>query len=439
MNIKHLTGRIRHFLTTEIWQLEKRELSALRMFAVRQVRIGYLIIKDLFSGSLHVRSATLTYRTLLSIIPFLALMFVIAKVMGLQHSLLTDLIPTVNQVQEESLAKVVVYIEQTNVKALGIVGLVFLLWMSLNLLLEISDAFNEIWGVRRQRNFMVRIGISLVIIIFIPFFLISATMVNAFLASNVEAVPLLQGPYRIAMVLVQYLVTGLAFGVLYTLVPNTRVRFVPAFFSGLAAGIVWHITQWIFIEFQVGVSRYNAIYGTFASLPLFLMWIYTSWFIILTGCEFAFATQNERQYAEEKFAAGASFKFLEHLGLGIFLLIFRRRAGGRSSCTAEQIGRFFTAPIRVVQDLLYKMEKAGLVVRRQVKKRMLVFEPSEAAAGACPLDVVNALREDGTDMPLECEDKNVILKKVTNLDGIRNRLLRDSEYNRPFSELVKAD
>jgi membrane protein len=310
--------------------------------------------------------------------------------------------------------------------------------MTLLLLLDIEDAFNEIWGVKKRRSMLKRLPISLAIIIVCPVFLIGTSVVNAFLASNVQSIPLLRGSSRFLISISQYGLVGLVFAGVYTFVPYTKVRFFPALMSGLGASVAWHITQWVFIEFQVGVSRYNAIYGTFASLPLFLLWIYTSWFIILFGCEFTFASQNERKYAEEKFANSVSYRLVEQLALGIYFLIYRRFVRQHEPYSAEQISRFFDAPIRIVQDILYKLGQSGLVEEVEGnKKNPVEYIPGPTAGEIKPLDVVNALQNYGVDKILQSEDKNIIMKEIHNLFDKRQELLSGSEFNRPFKDLVK--
>ena len=158
-----------------------------------------------------------------------------------------------------------------------------------------------------------------------------------------------------------YLIIWLALVFLYIFIPNTRVRFKSALFGGILAGTTWQLAQWGYIHFQVGVAKYNAIYGTLALLPIFMVWIYTSWLIVLLGVEVVFAHQNIRTFRREIRNPSFSHSQKELLCLAILQDVAAAFHFERTPWTPEQLAEDLDIPIRVVRDILSFLMETGYV------------------------------------------------------------------------------
>ncbi len=236
------------------------------------------------------RASALTYTTVLSLVPFLAIAFSVLKGLGVQNALEPVLLQVAGESSREIIDRVIGYVNNTNVKSLGLIGLVTLMLTVISLLTAIEEAFNSILGVRATRSLQRRFSDYLSVVVVGPLLLMVAFSMTTTLQSQWlvqwlirhtlfgEAILL---PFR----LIPYVSVWIAMTFLYSYLPNAKVPFRSALLGGVAAGTVWQFTQWAYFHFQVGVANYNAIYGALAAVPILLVWIYTSWLIVLFGLE----------------------------------------------------------------------------------------------------------------------------------------------------------
>ena len=239
-------------------------------------------------GSL--RAAALTYTTILSLVPFLAIAFSVLKGLGVQNALEPLLLQVAGESSRETVQRIVDYVNNTNVKSLGMIGLLMLMVTVLSLLSTIEEAFNTTWGVKESRPLSRRFSDYLSVVVVGPLLLVVALSMTTTLQSQWLVQWLIHktvlGEAVVALFrLVPYISIWCALTFLYVFIPNVQVRFRSAVLGGVVAGTIWQIAQWGYFHFQVGVAGYNAIYGTLAALPIFLVWVYTSWLIVLFGLE----------------------------------------------------------------------------------------------------------------------------------------------------------
>lgn len=265
-----------------------------RLFSLLQATHRICISFKEHQGGLH--ASALTFSTILSLIPLLAIAFALLKGFGVQNVLEPFLLQVAGD-SEETISRIIGYVNNTNVKSMGVVGLLMLVFAVISLLGDIENAFNSIWGVRQRRSFQRRISDYLSVIVVGPILLLAATSMTTTLQSQKLVTWLVEHTYLGDTVLmlfrmVPYLFVWGAMIFIYLCMPNTRVRLGSAALGGVLAGTVWQIAQWGYFYFQVGVSNYNAIYGTMASLPIFLVWVYCSWIIVLFGLEVVYAHQH---------------------------------------------------------------------------------------------------------------------------------------------------
>lgn len=235
-------------------------------------------------------ASALSFSGMLSIVPFLAIVFAILKALDVHNVIAPLILANVPAASHGVITGILDYISATDVRSLGVVGLLTLLMSVMATLDNVEDAFNQIWGLERGKAVHHKLRDYLVVIFSIPL-LITLTVT---ITTSLQHQGVVQWFFRIPgfgsllltlFRLVPYLCIWVALVCLYLIIPNTRVRPRNALAGGVIAGTAWQLGQLAYIHFQFGVSRYNAIYGTLALLPAFMIWVYTSWVIVLAGME----------------------------------------------------------------------------------------------------------------------------------------------------------
>jgi len=237
------------------------------------------------------RASALAYTSLLSLVPLLALMFAVLKGLGAQERLEPLLLSRLS-LDQATTDQVIGFIDRTNVGTLGAVGAAALVFTVLSVLGTIEASFNDIWRVARARTFWRQVSDYLGVVLLTPFLLLAATAIAS--ASQVQQIldrvlhdGTVGGLAMQAVRLSPLLINAVALGILYAIMPNRRPAPAPLVISALLAGAAWHVMQTLYVALQVGVARYDAIYGALAQLPVTLVWLYVSWAIVLAGAELA--------------------------------------------------------------------------------------------------------------------------------------------------------
>lgn len=272
-------------------------------------------------------------------------------------------------------------------------GVIFVLTTLFGLMMNIESSFNTIWGIQRRRSWYRMISNYLVVLLALPFLVGGEVGLMTILETKHIAERL--GGVAIAMRGVQYVVIWLAFTTLYFAMPNTRVKLRYALLAGVVAGTLWCLLSWMYVKFQFGLARYTLLYTVGAQIPVFLMWAYFSWLIVLLGAELSFAYQNEKTYAMERFAEGASYAYREALGLWAMIELGRRFDRGEPGLSAESAAKAWNVPARLVNETFRELEEGRLVV--QCASRPPTYQPSRSIDKITAADVVRCLRESGRD------------------------------------------
>jgi membrane protein len=221
-------------------------------------------------------------------------------------------------------------------------------------------SFNRIWGVQRARGLLRTASDYMLITLLLPFGAAFVLGINAAL-ENPALVEML-GTLSYGLRLIQLLLICLIFSLLYWLVPNTRVEIPYALLGGVVAGILWMLLAWAYVKFQFGLPRYTLFFSTFALIPLLLMWIYSSWLILLFGALLSFAYQNEKTFAMERWVDRASFAYREMLALRVMIELTRRFLYGLAPWPAATLAAALNVPSRLLNETLVRLEESGLVL-----------------------------------------------------------------------------
>ena len=366
--ISALLARTIRFVTYDIWRITENEVSGLKEIYINIIKTVILAVRGFQSENLQTKASALTYSTLLSIVPLLAVLLGIAKGFGFQGTVrqeLFDYFPGHEMELNKAFEFVESYLAQAQGGVIIGVGLILLFYTVINLISSVEDTFNDIWQIQKSRPWYRKISDYLALFLVLPVLMTASsglsifmsTLQNSFLGQYLFFTPLVELFLHIA----PYIITTLAFTGLYVSLPNTKVRFVNGLVAGFIAGCAFQLFQFIYISGQIWVSKYNAIYGSFAALPLFLLGLQISWTICLFGAELTYAGQNIRNFSFDKDTENISRRFRDFVSILIMSLIAKRFEENAKPYTAEEISEECQIPIRLTHQILYELQEINLL------------------------------------------------------------------------------
>jgi len=370
-NLYNKLSNINRFLSKDIWLIALKKQPPFEAFIYRQIRIFLLAFKQFAKDRCTMRASGLTLFSLLSIVPVLAMIFGISKGFGLEAYVEKQLI-NVLEGHEEILKQSLNFAESMLDSAKGGtiigIGLVVLLYSVISLFINIEATMNDIWEIKKSRPFIRKFTDYLTIMLLAPIILTTSSSLNVFLSSQFQLLadnaswikaisPILLKLFG----LIPYTLIWLLLTFFYMIMPNTKVNFRSAFISGIIAGTAYQLTQFLYIRFQIGVSNYNAIYGSLAALPLFLAWLQISWIIILLGAEMAHAHQTIDKYEFQNDTAHLSTNLRRSLAVWITYLIVKSFENGDPPLNAHQIAKKLKAPYFLTHKLIQELILAKIV------------------------------------------------------------------------------
>jgi membrane protein len=396
------------FLRVDIWRIRLDDLPFGKSFLLRQLRIIILAIRSYDEDRCLLRASSLTFYTLLSIVPIVAMFFGVAKGFGFEKRLQQELFEKFPG-QQEILSQVINFanslLEQTRGGLIAGIGLLVLFWSVLKVLGHIEMAFNDIWEVKDNRSWGRKFSDYLAIMLVSPIFILMSGSATVFITTRVtqitQEVALLGALSPLISFLLKflpYVLMWIVFTLLYIIMPNTRVSFKAGFLGGVVAGTLYQLAQGLYISFQIGAARYNAIYGSFAALPLFLLWLQISWWIVLFGAELSFANQNVDTYEYEPDSLKISSGFKKLLTLQVVHLLIKKFANGDKPLTDSQISDQLKIPIRLVHHIIFDLVESGLVSEIcTTANKEFAYQPARDINQLSIQTVLQALDHKGTE------------------------------------------
>ena len=360
------------FLTHGLWAFRLEERPRRHSLWIKPLRVFVLAIRGFIETRCMLRASALTFFTLLSIVPLLAVTFGVAKGFGFEK-VLEEQIRTELSGQREVIDRAIIFaqamLERTNGGIMAGLGIAFLFWAVIKVLSNIEEAFNEVWGVRKPRTMLRKLTDYLAFMVILPLLFLMAGTATVLVTSGMQqalrwmgAPDFLAGPIEALLKLFSVLIIWSLFLFMYIFLPNARVRPVAALMGAIIAGSAFHLTEWVYIRFQIGVGQINAIYGTFAALPLFLTWLQSSWLIVLFGAEVSFAWQNSRRYEYEHAIEAVSPRRRMAVAIGILRFCLRSFEAGDPPPGAEQIARSLRTSERMINQAVQDLVCAGLLL-----------------------------------------------------------------------------
>jgi len=439
--------RARQFLAQDLWSWELRPgsmASGLQRTLQLSVMIGEGFVRD----QLLMRASALTYITSLSVIPVLAVALSILKAFGVTQNLAELAVENLAGVIPEAKQTLLELVEGARIGGLGTLGAAILVVTTVLALRHFESTLNDLWGVRSARSWSRRFPDYLAVMIVGPLFLGVAISMGTTLQSGpvvdyLMKIPLFDQLWNVGLQQLPRVLLFLGFSFLYWFFPNTTVRVASALLGGLVAAVLFSIAQWGYVHFSVGAARYNALFGTFAAIPLLLVWIYVCWAMVLLGAEVSYAHQNLARYRREVRGGTPQPAEREAIGLRVAVMIARSFRDRRPAPRASDLADALDVPIKTIRGVLDQLVPAGIVAPRAVdEERDDAFQLGRPAADVSVSDVLLALRGAREPLPpgqvdrsaqavsrvlAELDAEVAAIANVRSLEDVVSALPRDAE------------
>ena len=443
--------RLRRFFFVDIWRSEADHLGWPLAPTYRVLRVLQLAVRGIFVNRATFTASALTYTTVLTLVPLLAFAFSVAKGVGVFDRLRTEVIepfidtnlgatdaatPESVQTLRGAIDSVLDLVSATDVSSLGLLGLGIVVLAVIRVLSHVEEALNRVWGVRRARSPVRRVADYLSLAVITPLLLIVAVSVTT-AAQNSRMVEILRGqPGGEAMVdgffgFTPLLAVWVGFTLLYLLLPNTRVSVLSSIIGGVVGGTLWQLAQIGHAKFQMGIASYNAIYSSFAALPIFFVWVYVSWVTVMFGGEFAHSHQIVGEHRRVVLSHPSTQRQREVLGLRAVTRITAHFLKGGSSWIMNDLADELGVAAVSLRDILEDLIEAGVLSEGRDGRRatvLLARDPQTTRAS----DVVEALRGENLE---NGEDEDSVQRVIASFDEAQ----RAASGNATLAELASAD
>lgn len=422
-------AKLEHYVLGELWSHEHfSRLTPQRRAGVLFLRTVYIMWAGFARERLRLRAATLTYTTILSLVPALAVIFSVFTAFGG----LGDARDRLKQKLAEFLSvghqeKILDFLDQFvgSASAIGGVGILFLLVTALSLLTNIEKAFNDIWGLKQDRSFLRRFQSYWPLLTLGPLlFGISLTV-----TASVQRHEVVQGLAefipggRLALTLLPVVLTWIGFTLAYLIMPNTKVAVRHALIGGVVAGTIWEIAKRLYAIYATKAITYSTIYGSLSVVPLSVIWIYVSWLVALIGATVAFAAQNAATYEPEQDRARLSQHYVERLAAWILVLVHEHFEAGRGAMPVGALLERVSGPPRELRRILERLVDGGLFTQSSVEDER-AYLPGRPSHHTTLADLVRVMRDDGTDGAARDDSGPLVEDAVSRLEAASEEAYR---------------
>ncbi len=354
------------FFKTDIWHVKRADHNAVSYFFLDMIRVLILAGRSFLDARIMRKASALAFASMLAIVPMLAVVFAIARGFGFSKHIeewFYDLMSSQPQVAETIVGFVNSYL--VNVKSgviLG-VGLLVMLYTVIMLIISVEGTFNDIWHVNDSRGVMSTVVDYVAFIVLLPVLIILTSGMSIFVTTTSGHLGEFVAPVvRFAFAFSPYVVWSVVFIIIYKTLPFTKVNFSSVILPGIVAGVAMQLLQHFYIIFQMRVTSYNAIYGSFAALPLFMLWLQFSWIICLVGVHLCYTNQNMEQLTPLSHNDHIAHDHQLRLAAMVLSCVCRNFEEGGEALTALELKHKTGIPTHIVSNLLEMMERVRLVV-----------------------------------------------------------------------------
>ncbi|MDC8449605.1 MAG: YihY/virulence factor BrkB family protein [Nitrospira sp.] len=365
--------RISQFTKQDLWTRDLTTMSLLRRLGTQALRLATAVGMEFRHRLLDARAAGLVYTTLLSLVPFLAVMFSVLKGFGVHHVIepfLAQALDPLGPKSREITATIIGFVDNIKIGVLGVAGIAGLFYTAFSLIDKMEQALNAIWQVKQGRTWNRKFADYLSAVLVGPVLVFSAFGLLASLQSNTLVQHLIGlEPLGTLLVwsgeMVPFLMLCAVFTFFYKMIPNTHVQVLSAVLGGVSAAILWIIVGEAFAKFVAASANYSAIYSSFAVLMLFLLWLYTGWMIVLIGAQFSFFHQYPTAYLSRLLWEQGTYVFREQLALKVLRVLGHHYLKGDRPLKLPELAGELSMPLSLVEEEVERLIENGFVGRLQ--------------------------------------------------------------------------
>ena len=432
-----------NFIKEDIWLLHEQKLPLFKATIIKLVKIIVLSIQGFSRDLCPLRASALTLYSILSIVPVIAMLFGIAKGFGFEKMLEQQLLEHAPD-QDTLVVQLIGYaqnlLESTKGGVVAGIGIVVLFWTIINVIGNIEESFNFIWKIGKGRSISRKFSDYLSLMLLAPVLLIASSSITVFLQTKITwLITVIELPefgtwlvLRALALLPLVLIIAL-FAFTFIFMPNHKINYRSGIIAGVIAGIMYHLSQWVYLTLQIGVSSYNAIYGSFAALPLFVVWLQTGWMIVLFGCEVAFFLQNYEVYRNNNRFADLIFSLKKIIALQVTHLIVKNFIKLNHPLTASEIATILVIPIAVIQSVLSSLIIGHILVEYRDQDEVEseeVYQPAVDINLLTIAYVINVLEHCGQNHLPDINQERLFMSAVNDFKSLmesseKNALLKD--------------
>ncbi len=342
----------------------KLKLKKLSEYLEREVKLIILVFKNDNDSQSQIWASALTYLSMLAIFPIIALMLGITKGFGVDRFFEQKLLEIIPQNEKMMLMVINVaknLLNSTKGSILTGVGIIILLWSAIKVLMMLEDSFNIIWRIKKRRSFTRRIVDYVAIIFLGPILFVVVIASNSFVIDKLNSISIKSGILsHLIIQLIGFLLITLIFSLIYFIIPNTNVKIRSAVTAGISTTVIFFIFRYGFGFLQSSISKYNAIYGSLAFIPIFLIQVQYIWVTILIGAQISFSVQNSEDFLYIK-VSELPIKIRKELGFLILKLLIERFENGQVPYTDKEISKQLNVSVSLIKDTLNDLEEIELV------------------------------------------------------------------------------
>ena len=424
------------FVKEELWLLHEQKLPPFKAATIRALKIALLSAQGFSRDLCPLRASALTLYSLLSIVPVIAMLFGVAKGFGFEKMLTERLIEQAPQ-QDALVLKLINFaqnlLDSTKGGVVAGIGIVVLFWTIISLIGNIEESFNYIWKIGRNRPISRKFSDYLSLMLLAPIILIVANSITVLLSTEITwLITVIELPEFGTWLVIKalgflplLLMIGL-FAFTFIFMPNHKIHYRAGLIAGVVTGILYDLLQWAYLSLQIGVSSYNAIYGSFAAIPLFVVWLQMGWMIVLFGCEVAFFLQNYENYRNNNRFSNLSFSLQKVIALQITHLLIKNFGHLNKPLTADEIAARLVIPIAIIQPILVKLTASQLIVEFNVQDEAdEVYQPAVDTNLLTIAFVIDALEQCGQNHLPDINQERLFMDAVNDF----RKLMEASEQN----------
>ena len=430
-----------NFVKHDIWLLNNQSLSPFQASIVKLIKIVILSTQSFSRDLCPLRASALTLYSLLSIVPVIAMLFGIAKGFGFEKMLeqwLIEQAPKQDTLMFQLISFARNQLDSTKGEVVAGIGVVVLFWTIISVISNIEESFNYIWKIGKGRSIKRKFSDYLSLMLLAPVILIASSSITVFLKAKITwLVTFIHLPAYGTWLVIQalslspfMLLIGL-FSFMFIFMPNNKVDLRVGIIAGIVTGIFYNLLQWAYLSLQIGVSSYNAIYGSFAALPLFVVWLQIGWMIVLMGCEVAFFLQNYEIYSTNNQYSHLSTSLKKVIALQITHLIIKNFSQLNKASTAAELATKLAIPDTIIRAMLLKLVASHIVVEFNNQDEVeAYYQPAVSINILSVAYVIKALEQTGQNVLLSIHPEQLPGKPIIDFRELmtaahQNCLLKD--------------